>query len=111
MELEVYKRRSKAFKALGHPTRLFIVEALNKGPSCVCDLQKIVGYDMSTVSKHLSVLREAGLVTDKRKGNLVYYSLTCPCILDFLRCMERALVLQDQAKPCPMHNELEQMTG
>lgn len=79
---------AKVFKALGHPTRLFIALELGKGQRCVCDLQVLVGADMSTISKHLSVLREAGLVTDERRGTKVFYSLTVPCVLNFLSCIE-----------------------
>ena len=61
--------QAKIFKALGHPSRLLMVDALLDGEKCVCDLQALVGDDMSTVSKHLAVLREAGVVTDEKRGN------------------------------------------
>ena len=52
-------------KALAHPTRLFIVEELVEGPRCVCELTAMVGDDISTVSRHLAVLRNAGIVDDE----------------------------------------------
>jgi len=80
---------ARVFKALGQETRLFLVQELGKGERCVCDLQKLVGADMSTVSKHLSALRDAGLVYDERRGNQVFYSLTTPCVLEFMGCVSQ----------------------
>lgn len=78
--------QAKIFKALGHPSRLLMVDALRKGKMCVCDLQSLVGDDMSTISKHLSVLREAGIVTSKKRGTNIYYSLALCCLEKFLAC-------------------------
>lgn len=88
--------RAKVLKALAHPTRLFIVEELEKAERCVCDLTEMIGADVSTVSKHLSVLRQAGVVTDDKRGNLVFYRLRVPCILNFFGCVES--VIETQAK-------------
>lgn len=81
------ENRAKIFKALGHPTRLMFVDALAKGELCVCHLQEMAGNDMSTVSKHLSVLKEAGVVQDEKRGTYVYYSLKLPCVTDFMHCL------------------------
>lgn len=83
--------RAKVLKALAHPTRLFIVEELEKDERCVCDLTEMIGVDISTVSKHLSVLKQAGLVTDDKRGNLVFYRLRIPCILNFFGCIESVI--------------------
>jgi ArsR family transcriptional regulator len=72
-------------KSLGHPSRLYIVECLAEKPHCVCELTELIGADTSTVSKHLSVLKNAGVVSDEKRGNLVYYSLTCPCVTKAVR--------------------------
>lgn len=80
---------ARVFKALGQETRLFMVQELGRGERCVCDLQKLVGTDMSTVSKHLAALRDAGLVRDERRGNQVFYSLTAPCVLEFMGCVAK----------------------
>ena len=80
---------AKVFKALGHPSRLAMVQALTQGEQCVCELQELVGSDMSTVSKHLAVLREAGIVTDDKRGMQVYYSLRMNCVANFLACVEQ----------------------
>ncbi len=81
-------RRVAAIKALAHPSRLKIAEALQAGPVCVGDLERLVGSDMSTVSKHLSLMRSAGLVTCERRGVQVFYQLACVCLPDFLRCVD-----------------------
>ena len=67
--------RAKVMKALAHPSRLFIVDELSRGERCVCELTEMIGADVSTVSKHLAVLREAGLVLDERRGVQVFYRL------------------------------------
>ena len=83
--------RAEIFKALGHPARLAMVVALGGGERCVCELQDLVGSDMSTVWKHLTVLRSVGLVEPEKRGKQVFYSLRLPCTLNFLECVDRAL--------------------
>ena len=78
-------------KALAHPSRLFIVDELSRGERCVCELTEMIGADVSTVSKHLTVLKEAGLVLDDRRGQQVFYRLRVPCILNFFGCVEAVL--------------------
>ena len=78
-------------KALSHPTRLFIVQELNKGERCVCELTDLVEADVSTISRHLSVLRNAGIIADDKRGNQVFYTLKVPCVLNFLGCVEAVL--------------------
>ncbi len=78
-------------KALAHPSRLFIVDELSRGERCVCELTEMIGADVSTVSKHLAVLRDAGLVLDDRRGQQVFYRLRVPCILNFFGCVEAVL--------------------
>lgn len=69
-------------KALGHPSRLLIVEALGRKSYCVCELTAMIGVDTSTVSKHLSILKSAGIVHDEKQGNQVFYTLMCPCVIE-----------------------------
>ncbi len=80
--------RAKVFKALAHPTRLFFVHELSRGPRCVCELTEMVGADMSTISKHLSVLKAAGIVADEKRGQQVYYSLRMTCVAGFIDCVD-----------------------
>lgn len=92
--------KAKVFKALGHPSRLTIVEALCGGELCVCDIVPVVGRDISTVSKHLSLLKEAGVLQHSKRGTNVYYSLAMDCVPGFLNCLENFLgkKLEAQAK-------------
>ena len=83
-----FEARARIIKALAHPTRLFIVDELSRGERCVCELTGMVGADTSTVSKHLALLRNAGIVRDDKRGTQVYYQLTMPCVLRFLDCVE-----------------------
>ena len=87
----MYEARAWIIKALAHPARLLIVDELAKKPLCVCEIRKRVGSDLSTVSRHLSVLKHAGIVTDERRGVQIFYSLRCPCVADFFTCAERVL--------------------
>jgi DNA-binding transcriptional ArsR family regulator len=82
-----YEARARILKALAHPTRLFLVDQLCSHPHCVCELTEMVGADISTVSKHLSVLKAAGIVTDEKRGAQVFYSLRVPCVLGFFDCL------------------------
>jgi len=88
---EQYEARARIIKALAHPTRLLIVDQLSAGEHCVCELQDVVGADISTVSRHLSVLKEAGIVSDDKRGVQVWYTLRVPCILNFFGCVEDVL--------------------
>ena len=88
MDTDYYKQKAHVIKALAHPSRLAMVEALRDGERCVCELQELVGSDMSTVSKHLSILKHAGIVSDRKQGLWVYYSLRTPCVAGFLGCID-----------------------
>lgn len=73
--LEAYEKQAEAIKAIAHPVRLRIVEILAEGEACVCHLTTILGQRQPYVSQQLTVLREAGLVHDRREGVMVYYRL------------------------------------
>ena len=83
------KREAEVFKALGHPTRLWIVQQLADGEHCVCEFVEAVGADFSTISKHLSVLKQAGVIEDDKRGKSVYYRLACPCVFAMLDCVSK----------------------
>ena len=80
--------RARILKAMAHPTRLFILEALAQEKLCVAELTASIGADISTVSKHLSVLKNAGVVSDEKKGLKVFYHLRMPCLNKLLSCVE-----------------------
>ena len=83
--------RAKILKALAHPSRLYIVEKLAEKPYCVHELTERIGADTSTVSKHLSVLKNAGIIADRKSGTQVFYSLDLPCIVNFFSCAEAVI--------------------
>lgn len=95
-----FEARAKIIKAMAHPTRLFVIDELSREEKCVCELTKMVGADMSTVSKHLAILKGAGLVVDEKRGVQVFYKLRVPCVLDFLNCVESVMKsnIQEQLK-------------
>lgn len=87
-----FEARAKIIKAMAHPTRLFIVDQLSQVEErCVCELTEMIGSDMSTVSKHLSTLKAAGIIADQKRGAQVYYSLRVPCVMNFFNCVESVM--------------------
>ncbi len=91
-ELAKYEARAQIFKALAHPARLRIMDELAQHDErCVCDLTELVGFDMSTVSRHLSVLKNAGLVGVEKRGQMVFYRSTICCLSGFTDCVEKVL--------------------
>ncbi len=87
----LFENRARVMKALAHPSRLFIVNELASKERCVHELARLIGADISTVSKHLSVLKAAGIVQDEKRGSQVYYNLRVPCVLKFMDCVEAVL--------------------
>jgi len=87
-EMMFSKARANVLKALAHPSRLYMVEKIREKPHCVCELTELVGSDTSTVSKHLSILKAAGILSDRKEGTTVYYSLACECIDEILSGVE-----------------------
>ena len=93
-----YKTQAGIIKALAHPTRLFIVDELSRGERCVCELTDMIGVEMPTVSRHLSVLRNVGILEDEKRGSQVFYRLRVPCVLNFFKCVQ---AVQDNASDPP----------
>jgi len=81
-----FEAQARIIKALAHPTRLLIVDELSRRSRCVCELTGMAGIDPSTMSKHLAVMKAAGIVRDEKKGLQVHYHLKTPCILRILDC-------------------------
>jgi len=93
MASHLMEMKAAVLKALAHPTRLAVVEALGgQGEKCVCELFDVVAPgDRTTLSKHLAILKAAGLVTDRKEGLKVFYALRCPCLIPFLGCIEQTV--------------------
>jgi len=84
------KIRADILKALGHPTRVLMLDALNQGDCCVTDLRRLAAVSQATISRHLAWLKRVGLVTERRAGPRVIHHLACPGILQALKCAGEA---------------------
>ena len=88
-EKNTCQEEAEVFKALGHPTRLWIVKQLADGQEhCVCEFVDAIGVQFATISQHLTILRQAGILESDKRGQSVFYRLRCPCILDVVSCIQ-----------------------
>lgn len=81
-------KRAEVVRALAHPARLQMIDALGDGEMCVQELTTLVGLDMSTVSKHLSVMKSAGLLECEKRGLNQFYRVKCGCLDAFFECID-----------------------
>jgi len=88
---EICRMKADIFKALGHPIRLRIVELVADGEKSVSELVEAMGAEPSNTSRHLAVLKRAGIVTDRKEGLNVYYRLELPCVANFFTCVTQAV--------------------
>ena len=79
--------RSGIIKAMAHPVRLMLIDALKDGERTFSSLNGLFKLDKSTVSKHLLVLKEAGIVSPRKEGADMIYRLQVPCVTDFFGCV------------------------
>ena len=77
-----------ASRRSGIPVRMWIAAQLMDGEKCAHDFVDCVDFDFSTVSRHLSGLKAAGVVETDKRGKKVFYRLKCSCVRSFLRCVE-----------------------
>ena len=92
----LFEKQAEIAKAIAHPLRIAIIDFLKDGEQCVCDIARCVRSERSNVSRHLSVMVNAGVLEYRKEGLKVIYRLKCACILDFFSCVTG--VLQQQAK-------------
>ena len=92
----LFEKQAEIVKAIAHPLRVAIVDFLKDGDQCVCDIAEHVGSERSNVSRHLSVMVNAGVLGYRKEGLKVIYKLKTPCILDFFSCV--IACLKQQAK-------------
>ena len=92
----IFEKQAQITKAIAHPLRIAILDFLKDGPQCVCDIADHIGSERSNVSRHLSVMTNAGVLASRKEGLKVIYTLKTPCILDFFSCISG--VLKQQAK-------------
>lgn len=88
---ERYEARARIARALAHPSRQIILDALTDTEMCVCDLTRLVGADQSTVSKHLAILKQAGIVADRKDGTKTFFRLKICCLKGLWECIESVL--------------------
>jgi len=87
----LYKLKAEVIAAAGHPIRLAVIDFLKDGEQCVCDIAEHVDAQRSNVSRHLSVLLNAGVVDCRKDGLRMMYRLKTPCIVNFMKCVEGVL--------------------
>src|SRR5512142_1769645 len=109
VETQPYEAQAQLLKVLTHPARLAILEILRDGEHCVCHMEAHLGYRQAYISQQLMVLREAGLIQDRRDGWNVFYHVTEPRIFDVLAAVEQMVGLEKRLSkpqravscPCP----------
>ena len=92
----LFEKQAEIAKAVAHPLRIAVVDFLKDGEKCVCDIAEHVASERSNVSRHLSVMVGAGVLSFRKDGLKVFYKLRTPCIVDFLACVTKILKQQAQ---------------
>ncbi len=95
-KMRLYERQAEIAKAVAHPLRIAVIDFLKDGERCVCDIAERVGSERSNISRHLAVMVHAGVLTCRKDGLKVFYSLKTPCVAQWLSCITR--VVKQQAK-------------
>jgi len=93
----LFQKQADIVKAIAHPLRIAILDFLKDGEQCVCDIAEHVGSERSNVSRHLSVMVNAGVLEHRKEGLKVIYKLRTPCILEFFSCITSSLKQQVKA--------------
>lgn len=96
-----YRREARILRTLANESRLRIVDRLSRGECCVCELVDLVGSDQSTVSRHLAILRDNGIVEGERRGQHIYYRLTAPHVLSVVQSASEVLAKQRESLGSP----------
>ena len=107
-----YQEQGRFFHILSHPARLQILDILRGGEECVCHIQYVLGKRQAYISQQLMVLRDAGLVTDRKDGLNVYYRLAHPAVTDVLNVILEPVEHRDTCAEtaCPRCTSTEQAT-
>jgi ArsR family transcriptional regulator, arsenate/arsenite/antimonite-responsive transcriptional repressor len=88
--------RVKIIKAMGHPVRLMVIEFLLGGERSFSEIFRLFHLDKSTISKHLLVLKESGVISSRKTGREMIYNLEVPCVADFFTCA--TVVIKNKVK-------------
>lgn len=94
--VEHFQQAAQLFKALAHPARLGILEVLRNGEECVCHMEAVLGFRQAYLSQQLAVLRETGILQDRREGWNIYYRIVREDVLDILNAIRSTLLEQTQ---------------
>jgi DNA-binding transcriptional ArsR family regulator len=100
MSTPLYQLKAEFFKTLGHPARIRVLELLSEREHTVAEMLPAVGVEPANLSQQLTVLRRANVVTSRREGSTVRYSLTSPHVAELLTVARLILtgVLSGQAE-------------
>jgi DNA-binding transcriptional ArsR family regulator len=112
-----YEQQANLFKLFTHPARLAILEVLRQGEACVCHIEAVLGFRQAYISQQLAVLREGGLIQDRRDGWNIFYSVRDERVFEVLAAVERLLPENTVEKaaaapddcPCPKCSERGEM--
>jgi ArsR family transcriptional regulator len=103
MNYEQAQARAAILKALAHPIRFLLVDALSRGDRCVSELNELAAVDQSTISRHLAQLKRVGIVSERREGTKVIHHLACPCILQAVDCSMQVLQTEMERRRKAVH--------
>jgi len=81
-------------KAMAQPTRLRIIELLQDGEHCVCEIFPAIGHEQSNTSRHLQMMLKSGILKQRKEGLKIYYSLRHPEVLAMVRLAEQIVVYE-----------------
>lgn len=115
---DMQKNKAAILKGIAHPVRMRIVEVLSRGDMCAGEIAELFHFDRTTVSKHLSLMKDLGILDADRDGTSIRYSLRMACLAQLLACVERVLLGNDGDLPislvcradsvCRIDEEVEQ---
>lgn len=89
--MQLFEKQATIAKAMAHPVRVAVLEFVKDGEQCVCDIAEVVGTERSNLSKHLSIMVNAGVLISRKDGLKVMYSIKTPCVVKFLDCLKECL--------------------
>jgi ArsR family transcriptional regulator len=113
MDTQAYQPQTNLFKALNHPVRLAILDILRMDEACVCHMEAVLGQRQAYISQQLAVLRDAGIISDRRDGWNIYYQVSDPKVFDLIDLSNQFLAgegaieqpeLSPKNCPCPKCN-------
>ena len=93
--MNLQEEKAAILKGIAHPVRIRIVEILAKREMCVCEIADLFDFDRTTISKHLSLMKDLGILDSRKDGLNVWYSLRMKCLSSLLSCVEKVVLEQE----------------